>query len=214
MSFFHLESLYLLYIYALKSKLIMKKEIIIGALLLILGFVIGIICRPNHFRDATDMVKDTLVIYDTARYSKLELASKSYRLNVPKIESPSLVYIPADSTTIIYRDSIRYVTLPRQYFFTSTDDVEIWHSGIDSTIDSLNVVRKTQEITKVTQTVTNRNALGIGFEMNYINYPYIPIYLEYSYLLHRNVEMYARFLYDLPSHQIGVGLGTKVSIGW
>lgn len=124
----------------------MKKNIIIGAPLLILGFVIGILCRPNHFRDTTDMVKDTLVIYDTARYSKLELASKSYRLNVPKIESPSVVYIPADSTTIIYRDSIRYVTLTREYFYTKTEDAEIWHSGVQSTIDSLNVFRKSATI--------------------------------------------------------------------
>ena len=192
----------------------MKKDIIIETLLIVLGFVIGLMCRKEHIREVTDMVKDTLVIYDTARYSKMELAGKSYRLNVPKIERPSLVYIPADSTTIIYRDSIRYVTLPRQYFFTSTDDVEIWHSGIDSTIDSLNVVRKTQEITKATQSVTNRNALAIGLDMNYSGHPDIPIYLEYSYLLHRNVEMSARLQYDLPSQEIGFGLGAKISIGW
>lgn len=190
------------------------KKYIPYILVLVVGFVIGILCRPNHFRDATDMVKDTLVIYDTTRYSKLELASKSYMLNVPKIERPSLVYIPADSTTIIYRDSIRYVTLPRQYFFTSTDDVEIWHSGIDSTIDSLNVVRKTQEITKTTQPVTNRNALALGLEANYINSPFIPIYLEYERMLHKNASFYARVLYDIPSGSYGFGLGAKVGIGW
>ena len=184
-------------------------------LFLILGFVIGILCRPNHFRDATKMLQnDTIVRLDTIKYSRFELVRNTYELEIPKISRLELVYIPADSTTIIYRDSIRYVTLPRQYFFTSTDDVEIWHSGIDSTIDSLNVVRKTREITKATQSVTNRNALGIGFEMNYTSYPYIPIYLEYSYLLHRNVEFYARLLYDLPSHEVGVGLGAKVSIRW
>lgn len=192
----------------------MKKEIIIGALLLILGIAIGILCRPNHFRDATDMAKDTLVIYDTARYSKLELASKSYRLNIPKIESPSLVYIPADSTTIIYRDSIRYVTLPREYFFTSTDDVEIWHSGIDSTIDSLNVVVKTQEITKTAQAKVKKNHIGIGIEAGFLNSPYIPIYLEYERMLHRNASFYARVLYDLPRQSYGVEAGAKVSIGW
>ena len=190
------------------------KKYIPYILVLLVGFAIGILCRPNHFRDATDMVKDTLVIYDTARYSKLELASKSYRLSVPKIERPSLVYIPTDSTTIIYRDSIRYVTLPRQYFFTSTDDVEIWHSGIDSTIDSLNVVRKTQEITKTTQSVTNMNTLALGLEANYINSPYIPIYLEYERMLHKNASFYARVLYDIPSQSYGFGLGAKVSIGW
>lgn len=192
----------------------MKKKIIIGALLLILGIAIGFLCRPNHFRDTADMVKDTLVIYDTARYSKLELASKSYRLNVPKIESPSLVYIPADSTTIIYRDSIRYVALPRQYFFTSTDDVEIWHSGIDSTIDSLNVVVKTQEITKTAQPKVKKNHIGIGIEAGFLNSPYIPIYLEYERMLHRNASFYARVLYDLPRQSYGVEAGAKVSIGW
>ena len=192
----------------------MMKKYIPYILVLMVGFVIGILCRPKHFRDSTDMVKDTLVIYDTTMYSKLELASKSYRLNVPKIERPSLVYIPADSTTIIYRDSIRYVTLPRQYFFTSTDDVEIWHSGIDSTIDSLNVVRKTQEITRTTQPVTKRNALALGLEANYINSPYIPIYLEYERMLHKNASFYARVLYDIPSQSYGFGLGAKVSIGW
>lgn len=192
----------------------MKKNIIIGAPLLILGFVIGILCRPNHFRDTTDMVKDTLVIYDTARYSKLELASKSYRLNVPKIESPSVVYIPADSTTIIYRDSIRYVTLPRQFFYTNVDDVEIWHSGIDSTIDSLNVVRKTQEITKTTQPVTKRNALSIGIEASYLNTLSTPIYLEYERMLHKNVGFYGQIFYDLPARQYGVGIGMHLQLEW
>ena len=171
--------------------------------------------RQYHFRDTTKMSQnDTIVRLDTIKYSKLELIGKNYNLDVPKIGSPKLVYIPTHSLDTIYRDSIRYVTLPRQYFFTSTDDVEIWHSGIDSTIDSLNVVRKTQEITKSTQTVTKRNGLALGLEANYINSPYIPIYLEYSYLLHKNVEFYARLLYDLPSHEVGVGIGAKVSIGW
>ena len=193
----------------------MKKEIIIGVLLLILGFVIGILCRPKHFRDATKMFQnDTIVRLDTIKYSRFELVRNTYELDIPKISRLELVYIPADSATIIYRDSVRYVTMPRQYFYTKTDDAEIWHSGIDSTIDSLNVVRKTQEITKATQTVTNRNALGIGLEMNYTSYPYIPIYLEYSYLLHRNVEFSAKMLYDLPSQQIGFGLGAKVCIEW
>lgn len=190
------------------------KKYIPYILVLVVGFVIGILCRPNHFRDTADMVKDTLVIYDTARYSKLELASKSYRLNIPKIESPSLVYIPADSTTIIYRDSIRYVTMPRQYFFTSTDDVEIWHSGIDSTIDSLNVVRKTQEITKTTQSVTNRNTLGVGIEVGYMTALSVPIYLEYGRMLNDNIEVYGRVMRDIRLDMTGASIGTRIQFGW
>jgi hypothetical protein len=197
-----------------RPKGFMMKKYIPYVLILVVGFVIGILCRPKHFRDTTDMVKDTLVIYDTARYSKLELASKSYRLSVPKIERSSLVYIPADSTTIIYRDSIRYVTLPRQYFFTSTDDVEIWHSGIDSTIDSLNVVVKTAEITKTAQAKVKKNHIGIGIEAGFLNSPYIPIYLEYERLLHKNVGIYGKVLYDLPTKDIGAGIGVRAKFGW
>lgn len=194
----------------------MMKKYIPYLVIFLIGALAGMWAhRQYHFRDTTKMFQnDTIVRLDTIKYSRFELVRNTYELDIPKISRLELVYIPADSTTIIYRDSIRYVTLPRQYFFTSTNDVEIWHSGIDSTIDSLNVVRKTQEITKATQTVTSRNALGIGLEMSYTSYPYIPIYLEYSYLLHRNVEFSAKLLYDLPSQEIGFGLGAKVCIEW
>lgn len=171
--------------------------------------------RQYHFRDATKMSQnDTIVRYDTIKYSRFELTTKSCRLEVPKISRPELVYIPADSATIIYRDSIRYVTLPRQYFYTKVEGVEIWHSGIDSTIDSLNVVRKTQEITKTTQTVTKRNALSIGIEASYLNALSTPIYLEYERMLHKNVGFYGQIFYDLPTRQYGVGIGMHLQLEW
>jgi hypothetical protein len=171
--------------------------------------------RQYHFRDATNMPQnDTIVRLDTVKYSKLELIGKNYRLDIPKVSMKELVYIPSDSTTIIYRDSIRYVTLPRQYFYTKVGDAEIWHSGIDSTIDSLNVVRKTQEITKATQTVTHRNALTFGIEPSYLSTFSIPIYLEYERMLHKNVGIYGRINYDLQTKMFGAGIGAKVSIGW
>ena len=172
--------------------------------------------RQYHFRDATNMPQnDTIVRLDTVKYSKLELIGKNYRLDIPKVNMSELVYIHSDSTTIIYRDSIRYVTLPRQYFFTRTADAEIYHSGIDSRIDSLNVFHKTQTITQtVTQTVTNRNALTFGIEPSYLNTFSIPIYLEYERMLHKNVGIYGQLQYDLRSNLFGVGIGAKVSIGW
>ena len=172
--------------------------------------------RQYHFRDATNMPQnDTIVRLDTVKYSKLELIGKNYRLDIPKVSRKELVYIPSDSTTIIYRDSIRYVTLPRQYFFTRTADAEIYHSGIDSRIDSLNVFHKTQTITQtVTQTVTHRNALTFGIEPSYLNTFSIPIYLEYERMLHKNVGIYGRINYDLQTKTFGAGIGAKVSIGW
>lgn len=156
---------------------------------------------------------DTIVRYDTTRHSRLELTKNTYKLDIPKIGRKKLVYIPSDSTTIIYRDSIRYVTLPREYYYTSVKDVEIWYSGVDPQIDSVNVFGISKVITHTINNVS-KNKIGIGIEASYIGSASIPIYLEYSYLLQRNVEFSAMLLYDLPSQKMGFGLGAKVSFGW
>lgn len=171
--------------------------------------------RQYNFRDATKMSQnDTIVRYDTIKYSKLELIGKDYRLDIPKIDNPRMVLIPADSATIIYRDSVQYVALPRQYYFTETEDAQIWHSGIDSTIDSLNVVRKTQEITKTTQTKPKLNSIGIGIETGYMTTLSTPIYIEYERTLKPWMSVYGQIAYDLPSQKYGVGIGLKMQLEW
>ena len=171
--------------------------------------------RQYHLTHSEIVVQnDTIVRHDTVKYSKLELIGKNYTLDVPKIKRREYVFIPADSTTIIYRDSVRYVTLPRQYYFTETEDAQIWHSGIDSTIDSLNVVVKTAEITKSTQTVTKRNSLGIGIETSYLHSLSTPIYIEYERKLKPWMAAYGQVTYDLPSRTYGVGIGLKMQIEW
>lgn len=193
----------------------MKKDIIIGAALLAIGLIIGVLCSRRYFRSREPIVqKDTIVVHDTLRYSRLDLKDKTYQLTKPKVGTPKMVFIPEYSTDIIYRDSIRYVTLPRQYFYTKVGDAEIWHSGIDSTIDSLNVVRKTQEITKATQTVTHRNALAFGIESSYLNTFSISIYLEYTRMLHKNLEIYGQVGYDLPTRMWGAGIGAKAHLNF
>lgn len=193
------------------------KKYIPYLVIFLVGAVIGMwLCRQYHFRDTTNKVqRDTVTVYDTARYSRLELTRNTFELDIPKIGMPELVYIPSDSTTIIYRNSVRYVTLPRQYFYTRTVDAEVYHSGIDSRIDALNVFHKTQTITKtVTQTVTKRNALSIGIETSYMNALSTPIYLEYERMLHKNVGFFVQVTYDLPTKQYGAGIGLKGQIEW
>lgn len=184
---------------------------------LLLGAVIGAyLCREHHFRDATKMPQsDTTFVYDTVRYSRLELATSSYRLKIPKVASTELVFIPEDSVTVIYRDSVRYVTLPREYFFTETDDVQVWHSGIDSRIDSLNVFRESRVVREViTQCVTKRHSLGIGIEANYSTAFCVPVQLEYSYSVLPWMSVYGYAEYELLREQFGVGVGTMIQIGW
>ena len=184
-------------------------------IILILGIVIGWLCRGNHFRGEVEKVqRDTTYIYEKVPYSRLDLGKMTIQLSIPEVNVPNMVFMQIDSTTIIYKDSVRYVALPRQYYFTSTENVEIWHSGIDSTIDSLNIVQENVKITDTFIPKSVKNVIRVGIEANYIERVHIPIYFQYSRMLHKNVEIYGKFGYDLPSQLWGVGAGINVQIGW
>lgn len=189
------------------------KKYIPYLVIFLIGAFAGVWAHRQYHRTHTEVEvqRDTVVRHDTIKYSKLELIGKNYRLDVPKIKRREYVFVPADSTTIIYRDSVRYVTLPRQYFYTKVEDAEIWHSGIDSTIDSLNVVRKTQEITKATQTVTKRHGLSIGVGLDYSTGLFAPVQLEYSYNVSSWLSVYGYAEYELFRKQFGIGGGMKIN---
>lgn len=194
------------------------KPIYTYVLLIVVGILLGAgVCRNYYIKIAPDVQRDTTYIYEKVPYSKLELGKMAVQLSVPEVDIPKMVLIREDSTRIIYHDSIRYVTLPREYYYTSVKDVEIWYSGIDSTIDSLNVVAKNVVISKTetsTQTIRHTNRLRLGIEANYCSTLSTPIYLEYERMLQRNIGINAKFFYDMNTRLYGVGAGVNVQIGW
>ena len=192
----------------------MKKYILLLAIL-VMGMLIGMwISRAYYVNREMDEQRDTTYIYEKVPYSRLDLGKMAVQLSVPEVSVPDMVFIREDSTTIIYKDSVRYVTLPRQYYFTSTEDVEIWHSGVDSTIDSLNVFRKTTNVTEVYKPKEKRHSIGIGMETTYSTVLSTPLYLEYEYMPKSWLSVYGQVSYDLPNKMHAVGVGLKLQIGW
>ena len=193
------------------------KKILIAIAAIAATWLIGYYVGQKHPRVVTIMSQvDTVYSFDTVHHSKLQLASKTYKLEVPEVMKV-FVLIPVEKTDTVIKENKVYVAMEREWRYTETEDVQIWHSGIDSTIDSLNVFRRDVVISKtetITQTATNRNTLALGFEMQYNGYASMPIYLEYSYLLHKNLEMFANISYDLPTKQMGVGMGLQIQFGW
>ena len=180
------------------------KKYIPYILVLVVGFVIGILCRPHRIERVVDIQRDTTILIDTHIVEKPVLVEKY-------IQDSLLVAI--HDTTII-NDTI-FVALPMEKKIYKGEDYLAEISGYKANLDRIEVYPKTTTITETTsQTVTNRNALALGLEANYINSPYIPIYLEYERMLHKNASFYARVLYDIPSKSYGFGLGAKFSIGW
>lgn len=182
---------------------------------MIVGVVIGCLLPDYHFRDEVKMLqRDTIVRFDTIRYSRLELVTNSNALKIPKIDVPKLAFLDVEKVDTIYKDNMMYLSYPRESYYTKAKDVEIWYSGIDSTIDSLNVVQKTQNIKETQQVKVDRNSISLGIEASYLTAPSLPIYLEYGRMFHKNVEMYGQIAYDLQSRQWGVGIGVELKFGW
>ena len=145
------------------KKILIATAAFIGTLLI--GFIIG---RSEHFRDATKMVQiDTTVVYDTVRYSKLQLKSDTYTLDIPRINKV-FVLVPMEKTDTIIKEDKVSMAMEREFRFTETEDVQIWHSGIDSTIDSLNVFKKEVVISKTETTTLNpspwRYSVSVGLD--------------------------------------------------
>ena len=180
----------------------MKKDIIIGVLLLILGIVIGLVCRPEHFRDATKMSTDTLVVIDTHIIEKPILVERT-------VKDSLLVQV---HDTIRINDTI-FLAIPIERKIYKGEDYLAEISGYKANLELIEVYPKTTTITQI-QPATKCSTLALGFDMQYNGYASIPIYLEYSHLLHKYVEMSANVFYDLPTKQMGVGMGMQIQFGW
>lgn len=189
----------------------MKRKIKVILLLVIIAigcYLMGYFRARDHFREATKVMRvDTLVVRDTIRFcnpAEIRYEKLTEDLILPKVDTLILrdtFYLVVNKEVKEYRDSLYYIKV----------------SGYQPNLDYVEVYPRTTTISKtetVTQPVTKRHGLALGFEANYSYAPYIPIYIEYSNMLHKNIRMYARVFYDFPTRSYGVGLGAKVNIEW
>lgn len=181
----------------------MKNNIIYGALLLILGFVIGLLCRSKSIERVVDIQRDTTVIVDTHVVEKPVLVERTIK----------------DSLLVAIHDTIRihdtlYMSLPNETKVYWEDEYYAEVSGYKPSLDYLEIFPKTKIVTEKVTSVRPCNSLSIGIEPSYLSTFSIPIYLEYERMLHKNVGIYGRINYDLQTKMFGAGIGAKVSIGW
>lgn len=183
----------------------MKKDIIIGTLLLILVFVVGFMCRKEHIREVTEKVTDTLIVVDTHVIEKPVLVERT---------SKDTLLVVVHDTTII-NDTI-YVPIPIEKKIYKGEDYFAEISGYKASLDRIEVYPKTVVVSKteIATQPTKSNTLALGAEMQYNGTTSIPIYLEYSHLLHKNAEMFVNLSYDIPTKQMGVGMGVQIQFGW
>lgn len=104
---------------------------------------------------------------------------------------PEYVFVPSDSVRVVYKDSEPFYLLPKKSYYSSVGEVEVWHSGLYSSIDSLRVsyVQKAPKELKHT--------LSVGLEASYCQELSLPLSLSYHYKISENLLMGSQVGYDL-----------------
>ena len=194
------------------------KKILYYILSFLIGLGIGILaCVINPMRITT---RDTLVDSDTTQkvivkyYTPLQLAKNTIKLNVPKVSTKEYVYVQADSTTIIYRDSIAFVTLPRENYYTKQDNIEIWHSGVSSKIDSLQYTLRETTITDTYKRQDWKHEISLAANIGYHNMLMLPIELKYLYYPKRWIGVGGKIEHDFLHKTTGIFATANIRLGW
>lgn len=184
----------------------MKKNIIIGASLLIVGIVSGLfLCRSCSTPERVEIVqRDSVVVRDTVKeYYPVEIKTER-----------------VDTMRIVVRDTVRikdtlYMNLQMQRRTYKRDDFYAEVTGYNPRLTYIEVYPETVYVTtEKIKPVTKRNALEFGIEVNYSTMFNIPLHLEYSHALTDVLSVYGYGEYELLRKKFGVGAGTKVAFGW
>lgn len=149
---------------------------------------------------------DTLYVYKTVTIEKPVLKET-------KVVDTILVAI---RDTVVKNDTT-YIALPRESKTYGDDRFTAVVSGYKPSLDRLDIYIERQTVTKYLIPEPKKpkmNYLALGAEVAYVGGLSIPIYLEYERLLHKNVGIYGKVVYDLPTKNIGAGVGVRAKVGW
>lgn len=148
---------------------------------------------------------ERIVEYRDTSYSRLNMGTV-FKLETPQVSRvPSVIFIPETEVKIEYRDSIRYVVLDREHKFLDNPDVKIWYSGVDPTIDSLQVKRHTV----IQKEPWKRHSVSLSGE---VGFNMLGVGAEYEYNVFEWFSVSANAGYDFYMKQPYVAFGAKIRL--
>lgn len=180
-----------------------------GCLLFLLVFVVGILAGifglrkyQKHQEAKIIVTTDTTYVYDTTRIVRPQ------ETKYIKTTDTMLVRV---TDTLVVRDTL-YMILQKEVKEYKGEEYFAKVSGYKPSLDYIEVFPKTTIITKTERIAPDKNKVSLGVNVGYLEAFSIPIYLEYERMLHKNVDIHARMLYDLPRKAFGAEAGVSVGI--
>ena len=176
------------------------KDKLILATIAVVCFLLGTLMPRSPKVETRDVV-----VYRDTSYSRLSLGEPK-KLDVPEVKGiPSLLYIPEIEIRTVVKDSIRYVVLDREHKFLDNEDVKIWFSGVDPSIDSLQVKRHTV----IQKEPWKRHSVSLSGEVGFNT---LGLGAEYEYDVFDWFSVSANAGYDFYMKQPYVLAGTKIRL--
>lgn len=176
------------------------KQALTIAVIAIAAFLLGTLMPRSPKVETRD-----IVVYRDTSYSRLSLGDIK-KLDVPEVRGvPSVLYVPEVEVRTVIKDSIRYVVLDREHKFLENPDVNIWYSGIDPTIDSLQVKRQTI----VQKEPWKRHSISLSGE---VGFNMLGAGAEYEYSVFKWFSVSANAGYDFYMKQPYVSASAKIRL--
>lgn len=128
-----------------------------------IGFAVRAKCAKPEIKEVTK--------YLNVPYSRLDLSDYMSLTVSPVSRVPRVVYIPDTVFKETVKDSVRYITLDREFRFLSKGNVDIWYSGVDPSIDSLHFRFPEKTITQTISATPRKWSLDLnaGFDICRMN---------------------------------------------
>lgn len=186
------------------------KKYIPYIVILIVGIVIGTLCREHHFRSIIDNPqRDTIFVHDTIEYTKEVLAQST---KVVHQKDTEYIYIEVRDT--IEKEKKVYVPMPRQHYHTRVKDAEIFHSGIESRIDSLNIFSTTANITQTYLPKEKKHSFTLYGSVGWMDRLRLPVGAKYLYSVYPWWKVGSKIEHDFAQSITGVYATTELTFGW
>jgi len=156
-----------------------------------------------------EVQRDTVERRVYITYSGLDLKRNTTALDLSKfgkLRTQRFFYIPRDSVRIEYRDTgsmrTEYIVLSRKAYHTKMKDIHIWHSGVDSQIDSVQFHYTNQTITEQWIRKEWKHEVRIFASFGYCERMRAPVGLDYCEGMRAPVGLDYTYY---PKRWIGVG---------
>ena len=169
-------------------------------------FLLGVLVGWLFFASETEVVKTVTKVEERVDTLVIE---KPAETRYETLRETILVEL---RDTVTLRDTL-FVRLPIEKRTYKRDEFYAEVTGVEPRLTYIEVYPKTQRVT-VTERVMPKNELSLGIDVGYAGRFYTPIYFQYSRMLHRNVDLNAKIVYDLTCRSYGAEAGLEFGFGW